>query len=162
MLSSIGDHIQEKEKMHIAKKGEKSMSEENKAIARKFLRMFELGDPNMADEIVATDYYNHDAPDPSIGFEGIKAFVNTFKNAMPDAQVNIEYQVAEGDKVVSRYTWSGTHQGEYFGVPATGKQVSWTHTTTFRIADGKIREAWTNWDQWGLMQQLGVVSPPGG
>ena len=138
------------------------MSEENKTIARKFLRMFELGDPSMADEIVATDYYNHDAPDPSIGLEGIKAFVNTFKNAMPDAQVNIAYQVAGGDKVVSRYTWTGTHQGEYFGVPATGKQVSWTITTTFRIADGKIREAWMNWDQWGLMQQLGVVPPPGG
>jgi steroid delta-isomerase-like uncharacterized protein len=138
------------------------MSEENKAIARKFLRMFELGDPSMADEIVATDYYNHDAPDPSIGLEGIKAFVNTFKNAVRDAQVSIAHQVAEGDKVVSRYTWSGTHQGEYFGVPATGKQVSYTATATFRVADGKIREAWMNWDQWGLMQQLGVVTPPGG
>lgn len=138
------------------------MSEENKTIARKFLRMFELGDPGMADEIVAADYYNHDAPDPRIGSEGVKAFVTMFKNAMPDAQFKIEYQVAEGDKVVSRYTWSGTHQGEYFGVPATGKRVSWTITTTFRITDGKIREAWANWDQWGLMQQLGVVPPPGG
>jgi steroid delta-isomerase-like uncharacterized protein len=136
-------------------------SEEKKAIARKFLRMFELGDPSMADESVATDYYNHDAADPSIGLEGVKAFVNSFKSAVPDAQVNIAYQVAEGDKVVSRYTWSGTHQGEYFGVPATGKQVSYAATATFRIADGKIREAWINWDQWGLMQQLGVVSQPG-
>jgi steroid delta-isomerase-like uncharacterized protein len=137
-------------------------SEGNKAVARKFLRMLELGDPSMADEIVAADYYNHDAPDASIGLEGIKAFVNTFKNAMPDAQVDIAYQVAEGDKVVSRYTWSGTHQGELFGVPATGKQASWTVTNTFMVADGKIREAWINWDQWGVMQQLGVVSPPEG
>jgi steroid delta-isomerase-like uncharacterized protein len=81
---------------------------------------------------------------------------------MPDAQANIEFQVAEGDKVVTRYTWSGTHQAELFGVPATGKQVSWTMTTTFRIADGKIREAWLNWDQWGLMQQLGVIPAQGG
>ena len=138
------------------------MSEENKAIVRKFLRMFELGDPSIADEIVATDYYNHDAPDPRIGSEGVKAFVTGFKNAMHDAQVNLEYQVAEGDRVVSRYTWSGTHQGEFFGVPATGKRVSYTITATMRIAGGKIREVWTNWDQWGLMQQLGVVSPPGG
>ena len=135
------------------------MSEENKTIARKFLRMFELGDPGMADEIVAADYYNHDAPDPRIGSEGVKAFVTTFKNAVPDAQFRIEYQVAEGDKVVSRYTWSGTHQGEFLGVPATGKRVSWTVTVTFRIADGKIREAWTNWDQLGVMQQLGVAPP---
>jgi steroid delta-isomerase-like uncharacterized protein len=138
------------------------MSEENKAIARKFLRMLELGDPSMADEIVAADYHNHDAPDPRIGSEGMKAFVTMFNNAVPDAQANIEYQVAEGDRVVSRYTWSGTHQGELFGVPATGKRVSWTITTTMRVAGGKIHEVWTNWDQWGLMQQLGVVPPPGG
>jgi steroid delta-isomerase-like uncharacterized protein len=137
-------------------------SEGSKAIARKFFRMFELGDASMAEELVATDYYNHDAADPSIGLEGVKAFVAGFKSAIPDARVDIAYQVAEGDKVVSRYTWSGTHQGEYFGVPATGKQVSYTATATFRIADGKIREAWLNYDQWGLMQQLGAVSPPGG
>jgi steroid delta-isomerase-like uncharacterized protein len=124
--------------------------------------MFELGDPSIADEIVAVDYLNHDALDSSVGREGVKAFVNTFRNAMPDAKVSITYQVAEGDKVVSRYTWSGTHQGEIFGVPATDRQVSWTQVTTFRIADGKIREAWINWDQWGVMQQLGVVSPPEG
>ena len=106
--------------------------------------MLELGDPSMADEICAADYYNHDAPDPNMGLERIKAFVNTFKDAILDAQVEIAYQVTEGDKVVSRYTWSGTHRGEYFGIPATGKQVRWTATATFRIASGKIREAWLN------------------
>ncbi len=138
------------------------MSKENKAISRKFFGMFERGDSSMADEIVATDYYNHDAPDPNIGLEGVKAAVTTFKKAFPDAQVNIAYQLAEGDKVVSRYTWSGTHQGEFYGVPATGKRVNWTVTATFRIADGKIREAWLNSDQLGLMQQLGVVPTPEG
>lgn len=136
------------------------MSEENKAIARKFLRMLELGDASVADAIIATDYYNHDAPDPRIGIAGIKAFVNSFKSGMADAQANIEFQVAEGDKVISRYTWSGTHEGEFQGVPATGKRVSWTATATFRIANGKIREAWLNWDQLGLMQQLGAVPLP--
>lgn len=137
------------------------MSEENKALARKFFRMLELGDSNMAGEIVAVDYYNHDAPDPNIGLHGVKAAVKAFKNAFPDARVNIAYQVAEGDKVVSRYTWSGTHQGEFYGVPATGKQVNWSVTTTFRVADGRIREAWLNSDRWGLMEQLGVVPTPG-
>ena len=138
------------------------MLEENKAIASKFFRMLELGDPSMADEIVAADYYNHDAPDPSISLEGFKQFVTSFKKAIPDARLNMEYQVAEGDKVVSRYTWNGTHQGEFYGVPATGRQASWTATATFRIADGKIHEAWLNWDQWGLMQQLGVIPAAGG
>jgi predicted ester cyclase len=115
----------------------------------------------MADKIVAADYHNHDAPDPGIGLEGVKAFVTTFKNAMPDAQVNVAYQVAEGDGVVSRYKWSGTHQREFFGVSGTGRQVSYTATARFKIADGKNREAWMNCDQWGLMQQLGVVPTPG-
>ena len=137
------------------------MSEENKAIARKFIRMIELGDPSMADEILAADFYSHAAPDASAGIEGVKATVNMVKNALPDAQASIEFQVAEGDKVVNHYKWTGTHQGEFLGVPATGKHVSWTITTMFRIADGKICEAWANWDQWGLMQQFGVVPTPG-
>ena len=137
------------------------MSEENKAIARKFIRMMELGDPSMADEILAADFYSHAAPDPTASIEGVKATATMMRDASPDAQAHIEFQVTEEDKVVTHYKWSGTHQGEIFGIPATGKQVSWTITTTFRIADGKIREAWVNWDQWGLMQQLGVVPTPG-
>jgi predicted ester cyclase len=96
------------------------MSEENKALAREFLRMLQTGDPGMADEIVAADYYNHDAPDPNIGSERVKAAVTNFKNALPDVQLKIAFQLAEGDKVVSRYSWSGTHQGELMGIPATG------------------------------------------
>jgi steroid delta-isomerase-like uncharacterized protein len=137
--------------------GEKLVLEENKALARRFFRMFDLGDPGLAYEIVAADCVNHDAPYRVIGLEGVKAGVNGFKKAFPDAQVGIAFQLTEGDKVVSRYTWSGTHQGEYYGIPATGKQVNWTSTVTFRIADGKIREAWLNYDRLGLMQQLGVV-----
>jgi len=137
------------------------MSEENKALARRFFRMFELGDPGMADEIVAVDYFNHDAPDPNIGSDGVKAAVTLFKKALPDAQLKVAFQLTEGDKVVSRYTWSGTHQGEYFGIPATGKRVKWTVTTTFKIADGKIHESWINYDRLGVMQQLGVAPTPG-
>ena len=133
------------------------MLEENKALARKFFRMFETGDPGMAGEIVAADYYNHDAPDPNLGLEGVKAGVTSFKNAFPDVQLKIAFQLAEGDKVATRYTWSGTHQGEYFGIPTTGKRVNWTATVTFKITDSKIREAWINYDRLGVMQQLGVV-----
>ena len=136
------------------------MSEENKTLARQFLHMFETGDPGKADEIVATDYYNHDAS-YATGSKGVKAAVTMFKNAIHDAQLKIAFQIAEGDKVATRYTWSGTHQGESYGIPATGKQVNWTATVTFRIADGKIREAWKNRDQWGLMEQLGVIPAPG-
>jgi steroid delta-isomerase-like uncharacterized protein len=147
--------------LSLVSKGEKLMSEENKGLARQFFRMLETGDPGMADEIVSADYINHDAPDPNLGSEGVKAGVTRFKKAFPDAQVKIAFQVAEGDKVVSRYSWSGTHEGEFVGIPATGKQVHWTATITFRIVDGKIREAWYNMDRLGLMQQLGVVATLG-
>jgi len=133
------------------------MSEENKTLACKFLQMFEIGDPGMADEIVAADYYVHDAPTPNVGAKGVKAAVARFKNAFPDAQVDIAFQLAEGDRVVTRYAWHGTHQGEYLGIPATGKRVNWTVTTTFRIADGKICENWINYDRLSVMQQLGVI-----
>jgi len=137
------------------------MSEENKVLARRFLRMFEQGDPNMADEIVAVDYTNHDAPDPIIGLAGMKAAVTGFKQAFPDAQLKLAFQLAEGDKVVTRYSWRGTHQGAYFGIPATGKPVNWNATVTFRIAAGKIREAWINYDRLGVLQQLGAAPAPG-
>ena len=139
------------------------MSEENKAIARKFFKMFELGDTGLADEVVAADYVNHNAlPGQRLGIEGVKQFATSIKNAIPDIQFNIGDQIAEGDKVVTRYTVGGTHQGELFGISATGKQVKWTATATMTVANGKIQEAWINWDQWGLMQQLGIVPPPGG
>lgn len=138
------------------------MPEENKAIARKFLRMFELGDSSLADEIVAADYISHGSPNPNTGSEGVKASVNTFKNAFPDAKVKIEFLVAEGDKVVSRHTWSATHQSEYMGLPATGKQVNLDVMAAFGIADGKIREAWVIGDMLGVMQQLGMAPSPGG
>jgi steroid delta-isomerase-like uncharacterized protein len=138
------------------------MSEGNKAVARKFFRMFELGDTDLADKIVAADYVNHNAvPDQMLGIEGVKAFTTSIKNALPDIQFNIGDQIAEGDKVVTRYTVGGTHRGDLFGVPATGKQVKWTATATMTVTNGKVREAWLNWDQCGLMQQLGVVQLPG-
>lgn len=138
------------------------MSENNKMIVRKFLSMFELGDPGMVDEVVFSDYVSHGATNPNLGSEGVKATVTTFKNAFPDAKAKVEFLVAEGDKVVSRHTWSVTHQGEYMGVPATGKQAKLSVMAAFRISDGKIREAWVNADVMGLMQQLGVASLPGG
>jgi len=138
------------------------MSEENKAIARKFLRMFELGDLSMADEIIAADYHSHNSPNPNMGSEGVKSSITTFKNAFPDAKVKVEFLVAEGDKVVSRHTWSVTHQGEYMGVPATGKQANLNVMVAFGISHGKIREAWVIADVMGIMQQLGVVLSPGG
>jgi len=77
--------------------------------------------------------------------------------AFPDFHRTKVDAIAEGDRVVARYTVTGTHQGEFMGVPATGKKVSFSWITIYRIADGKIAEEWLLFDQLGLLQQLGVV-----
>jgi predicted ester cyclase len=82
---------------------------------------------------------------------------------MPDFHVTIEDMVTEGDKVASRWTASGTHQGEFLGIRPTGNHATWTGITIYRIADGKIVEAWWSKDVLALLQQLVVIPPmPGG
>ncbi len=118
----------------------------------------------MVDELFASDYVLHDPGVPEGELRGPEAFkdqwVSMFRTAFPDLQITIEDQIAEGDKVASRYTSRGTHQGELMGIPATGKRVEVTGTIISRFAEGKIVEEWNNFDVMGMMQQLGVVSPP--
>ena len=90
--------------------------------------------------------------------EDMKASIEGIHSAFPDAQVTIEDQVAEGDKVVSRYTVSGTHQGEIMGAAPTGRLVTHTGHQTDRISGGKIVESWTDWDALGLLQEIGAIS----
>ena len=114
------------------------------------------------DEYYAADVVNHGAPpDLPPGREGVKVQAGTFTSAFPDADTTIEDQVAEGDRVVIRWSSKGIHTGEFFGIPATGKQVTVTGIVIERIAGGKVAEIWAEFDQMGLMQQLGVVPPPG-
>lgn len=84
-----------------------------------------------------------------------------FRTAFPDLYGTIEDLIAEGDKVVTRITYRGTHQGEFMGIPPTGRPVTMTFTGINRIAGGKIAEGWVNFDALGMMQQLGVIPTPG-
>ena len=81
--------------------------------------------------------------------------------AFPDIQMNVEDMIAEADKVVARVSVSGTHQGEFMGIDPTGNRVAITGIDILRIADGKIVEHWGNFDDLGMMQQLGVIPEPG-
>ena len=83
------------------------------------------------------------------------------RTAFPDLNVKVEDQLAEGDKVATRWTTTGTHQGEFAGIPPTGKQGGVTGTTIARVVGGKIVEERSNWDTLGLLQQLGVIPPMG-
>lgn len=139
------------------------MSEENKAIVRRvFEEFWNEGKMATLDEVFAEDVVNHGLP-PGLppGIEGTKAYLGMFKSAFPDTQMTVEDQIAEGDTVVTRWTGTGTHSGELMGIPATGKQVTVTGIDVHRFAGGQIVEAWGEFDQMGMMQQLGVVPEPG-
>jgi len=132
------------------------MSEENKAIAQRWNRIFE-GQASEADAIIAPNIVYHDAP-PGIppGPEGVKVWPAPF-SAFAGMRVGEEFFIAEGDIVVGRFVAKGTHTGEFMGIPATGKQVSISGVNIFRIANGKAVEHWGNQDDMAMMQQLGVI-----
>jgi steroid delta-isomerase-like uncharacterized protein len=139
-------------------------SEENKAIVRRFFEEV-LNEKRLdrADELVAPDYLDHDAvPGQGPGLEGARQqrWAMYFA-AIPDLHSTIDDLVAEGDKVVVRYTGEGTQQGELLGIPPTGKRFRFSGICIIRLAEGKIAENWEQDDLLGLMQQLGVLPAPG-
>jgi steroid delta-isomerase-like uncharacterized protein len=138
-------------------------ADENKAIVRRFIEQaFNGGNLAVIDELVASDFVNHVAPTEVRGPEGMKAFVTTYRTAFPDYACTIEDQVAEGDKVVTRWTARGAQHGELMGVPPTGKRVTLPGVAIDRIAHGQLVETWLQADVLGLLQQLGVVPTPDG
>jgi steroid delta-isomerase-like uncharacterized protein len=135
-------------------------AEENKAVARRWFEdLFNAGNLEVADEIIAPDHVNHDPTLPDIppGPEGQKQLVNLYRGAFTNAHISVEDQLAEGDRVVTRWTGSGTHQGEFMGVAPSGNQVTVTGITINRVSGGKIAESWTNYDALGMMQQIGAI-----
>jgi predicted ester cyclase len=111
------------------------------------------------DELLTPDFVFHDPSSKTgeVRAEDMKASIEWIHSAFPDARVTIEDQVAEGDKVVSRYTVSGTHQGEIMGAAPTGKLVRHTGHQTDRFEGGKIVESWTNWDALGLLREIDAI-----
>lgn len=137
--------------------------EANKAVIGRFFEdIFNQGHLDVADEIVAANYVNHNpAPGETPGVAGLKQFVTTLRTAFPNLHFTIDDLIAEADKVTTRWTVTGTHQEEFAGIPATGKPVTVTAINIHRIVDGKVQEGWLNWDALGMMQQLGVIPAPG-
>jgi steroid delta-isomerase-like uncharacterized protein len=134
--------------------------EENKAIFRRMVEEgFNKGNMTVVDELVAVNHVNH--ADNVRGPEQYKQFISAYRAAFPDLEMTIQFQVAEGDKVVNHWTAQATHRGNLMGIPPTGKQVTMAGTYIARIADGKIVEEWGNMDTLGMMQQLGVIPPIG-
>lgn len=135
--------------------------EEMKALSRRFYETWEANDLEGMRAIFAPDFVSHQtgAPGP-LNRKQLFDIVATFNAAFTDQHYTIEDQIVEGDRVVTRSQWRGTHSAVFMGLPATGRQVEITGIMIDRIQDGKIVERWLNHDTMGLMQQLGVVPPP--
>ncbi|MGI5350515.1 ester cyclase [Streptomyces sp. CA-250714] len=139
-------------------------TEENKMLVRRFYQEIDAGNLDAMDELVAEDYKDHSPPPfPGIapGREGLKQVFQLFWDATPGTHT-VEDQVAEGDKVVTRLTAQGVHEGDLPGIPATGNSLTMTATVIHRIENGKLAEKWSDKDLLGFLQQLEVIPTPGG
>ena len=135
--------------------------EENKNLVRRYQEAYNSNHLDDLDEIVAPEVLTPKImPGLPPGIEGAKAVHRTSLLGMPDWHTAIDELVAEGDKVVARITMTGTHTGDFWGMPATGKSVKFTGMYMVRIADGKIVEHWGEEDGVALLQQLGFMPTP--
>lgn len=138
--------------------------DDNKARARRILEeVINQNDMAVAAELFAADYVDHAAP-PGVppGRAGLAAYFGAFHAAFPDLHYHLEDEIAEGDRVVQRASVHATMQGDFQGMPATGKTGNWTEMHVSRFANGKLVEHWAVIDLVAMMVSLGVMPPPGG
>ncbi len=133
-----------------------SSVEKNKEIVRRWSEYLNTGDLGIYDELAAPNYVVHQTTGDA-GIKELKAIMPTLREALPDCRATVEDMIAEGDRVAVRYTIRGTHKGTFSGIPATGNPVSFTGTTFYRLAGGKIVEDWSNPDGLTFLQQIGAV-----
>ena len=137
-------------------------AQENKALVRRYIEeVHNKGNLYAVEEFFAVDSIDHNAlPGTPSGLSGMKQTHAIIHTAFANINVSIEDMVAEGDKVVVRFTASGIHKGEFMGISTTGRQFTIMEIRIYRIAAGKIVEHWGLLDQTDLLQQLGVTSAP--
>lgn len=133
-------------------------ADENKAIVRRFYELYP--DINAAFDLIAADLVWHGPGHATNTREWWKQGDSGMVAAIPDAHVTIDEQIAEGNKVMTRWTMRGTYQNTWMGLPPTGKQVTLTAMTVDYVAGGKIAEHWFEGDVLGVMQQLGAIPTP--
>ena len=139
----------------------KAVEETNKQILAEYVNAANGGQLDKLDSLVIDDYVEHDpVPGQEPGREGLKKAYALFNSPFPDLKFSFDDVIAEDDLVVGWGMISGTHQGDFFGVPATGKKVHWTGTRVFRLKEGKVTDGWMNLDMLGLLQQMGAIPGP--
>ncbi|MEU9117200.1 ester cyclase [Streptomyces sp. NPDC048483] len=132
----------------------------NTATARRFFHEIAVGgNLDAVDEVFAADYRDHDVikeEETVTGADVMRSDVTRWRAAF-DFTFNLDSQIAQGDDVVTRWTWTGTHKGDFMGIAPTGKVCTMTGVTTFRFHDGMVQEGWWHYDIMGLMRQLGAL-----
>jgi steroid delta-isomerase-like uncharacterized protein len=137
-------------------------TEENARSAKRFVEeVINRGNLDVIDELSGSSVVDHNTP-PGVepGIEGLKQFFRMFRTAFPDLRYSVEDSIAAGDKVVQRLRASGTMQGDFIGMPASGKSATWEEIHITRFANGKVVEHWSVVDQLGMFQQLGFAEAP--
>jgi steroid delta-isomerase-like uncharacterized protein len=134
---------------------------EYQKVIERYFGAWNSGDLAVFDEIIAPDYINHSPaiPNPPPGPVGLKPIVTTIRTAFPDIHFTVEDMVIGEGKVALRLTWTGTHQGDFFGIPPTGKKVKVKVMQIEYVKNGQIVEHWRQTDDLGLRQQLGLINP---
>lgn len=138
-------------------------SETNKAIVQRYYdQIWNNGRLDLVEEFIAEDFSEDNGPSiPGLnGRDALKAVIGGIRASLPDLQIALHDVVAEGNKVVTRTTFTATHQGELMGIPATGKQLEVSGAAIFRLENARIAELWNFLDNLSMMQQLGVVPTP--
>jgi predicted ester cyclase len=138
---------------------QQSEAERNKAVVRRFIEEVQNAKDEAAFyELNAPDFINLSAP-PGVpnDLEGGKAFLWSFFEAFPDSRWTIDDMIAEGDRVATKKTFTGTHTGDLWGIPPTGRPATIQYVDILRLREGKIVEHWLSMDQLSFMQQLGVI-----
>ena len=136
-------------------------TEENKNLQRQVFEALNRKDANGAGELSAPDCKFYGFASQALDLDGYIEFTNWSFSVFPDLQFTIEDMIAEGDKVITRGVFTGTHTGDFMGIPATGRKVSIKYLDIWRLENGKAKENWVQMDLLGLMQQLGVIPAPG-
>jgi predicted ester cyclase len=130
-------------------------------VRRIFEQALNDGDAAVINELIADGYVNHDMPAPAPGPEGFRQVVGQFRAAFPDMRIIIDDLLGEGDAVCTRGHFEGTHEGEFMGIPGTGRKVDVKYIDAWRLEGGKAVENWVQLDMLGLMQQLGAIPSAG-
>jgi steroid delta-isomerase-like uncharacterized protein len=138
-------------------------AEENKDLARRSWEMLvNQQNPDAIDELYTPNFVWHEPDEDIQGPEEARRFLGMYLSAFPDMRVSVEDEIAEGDKVVTRWTIRGTHRGELMGMAPTDEQVEIKGITIHRIEGGRIAEEWERYDNLSVMQQLGAISDEAG